>query len=150
MKKCFPKTKNRSEARALAAALFVVLGFIMFANNSFAATNSSPDSSFPNGGCSFNGTELFIGQYFVGQNVDGTIITLDNCCDIAKKVHGNGNCNVVKPNGTGAVRGGEDGSKDKNTIPQGKGPLETLVSFLLEQVFTVVGWLMGIAAIIFD
>ena len=150
MKKCFPKTKNRSEARALAAALFVVLGFIMFANNSFAATNSSPDSSFPNGGCTFNGTQTYASQYFVGQNANGTIITLDNCCDTAKKNYGSTVCNLVKPGGTGAVNGGPNESKDKNTIPQGKGPLETLVSFLLEQVFTVVGWLMGIAAIIFD
>lgn len=62
--------------------------------------------------------------------------------------------NTLDPNGAGVVSGGKGSQFEKDgqngSIYGDKGVIGEMISKLLEYIFIVVGWLMGIAATIFD
>ncbi|MDD5397176.1 MAG: hypothetical protein PHW24_03905 [Candidatus Moranbacteria bacterium] len=69
------------------------------------------------GACSFSTKESYMASLGLGDLVNGTVVTVDNCCLLAEKKYGYiGNCNkMLNAKSTGAVNGGPGGTPDPNT-----------------------------------
>ena len=149
----FTERKNISQEKNVKThlvVLFLICLFVLFSSSKAMAADKAS--------CTFPSVQTPMAQVFIGDTVDGTIVTKENCCDLAYKYKfprtAGTPCNFKDVGGTGAVNGGPGGTADPKTQNVEKatsigGLFTDAIRSILTQVQALVGWLFAIAATLF-
>jgi len=155
----FAKRKNisRGNIKALLAVLFLVFTAVFFLSNMHNAIAADPVMEFD--GCQYNSAISGLHVLQAGAKVAVETITVENCCELAKKKDGIWtNCRSFKKGDPGGAPKNDPNTTNKNPIQLTTetakdlldSPFLNAIKFILVGIFNLCSWIFAIASTLFS